>query len=207
MNRMFFCLAVAIPLAVSSLYAQSMPLTAKVRSTNEVIVNGKVVDTHVREGLFYRASDGSELRRPVSLDGKPVQGEGARASLFDKPHATNYAIDYEKGEAFHAGPPPSFSPARLPTLESAVPPPSGQSSVEGYPCTLRPVYLVRPQGRILIGSNCVSEEYGLVLRTDVTTPSAITVGKAAHQTTELYDIHIGVEPDPKLFDLSSFKKQ
>lgn len=207
MSRALFCLAVAIPFAVNSLYAQSMPLTAKVRSTGEIIINGKVLETHVRESLYYRTSDGSELRRPVSLDGKPVQGEAARGSLFDKPHGTNYAIDYEKREAFHAGPPPSFNPAHLPALESAVPPPSGQSSVEGYPCTLRPVYLVRPKGRILIGSNCVSDEYHLVLKTDVTTPSAITVGRAAHETTELYDIRIGVEPDPKLFDLSSFKIQ
>jgi len=182
-----------------------MPLTAKFRSTGQIIVNGKVVETHVRMGLFCRASDGSTLRRPVSFDGKPLKGGMARATLFDKAHGTNYVIDYEKREALQQLTPPFIGLVPSAPPRSAASVSSGESSVEGYACTLRPVYAVKPAGTILMGTNCVSEQYDLILKTDVTRPSDLVKGKAAHETTELYDIQIGVEPDPKLFDLSSFK--
>lgn len=183
--------------------AQSIPLTAKVRSTGQIIANGKIVATHVKESLFYRTSDGSELRRPLTDDGKPSTGKRARASLFDKVHGINYVIDYETGEAFELVTPGNPNP---PSSEGAAAPnKTGESSVEGHPCTWIPVNLVRPSGTTRVGSNCVSKEYDLVLKTDITIPSANQPGKSAHQVTQLYDIRMGVEPDPKLFDLSFFK--
>lgn len=182
-----------------------MPLVARFRSTGEIMVNGKVVETHVKEGFFYRASNGSELRQSMTLDGKPLKGAMARAHLFDKAHGTNYLVDYDGKEAFQESV-PSFSaliPATPPRSATKVP--SGESSVEGYTCTLHPIYAVKPAGTSLIGTNCVSEQYDVILKTDVTRPSALVKGKAAHQITELYNIQMGVEPDPKLFDLSSLK--
>lgn len=204
--RFVVSLAVLIPLAASDLHAQTVPVTAKWRDTAQVIINGKVTETHVREGVFYRTSDGRELRRSVSFDGKPLYGQAARAVLFDSVHKTNYVIDYKKGEAFEPRMLSSpFDSSHLKDLPSTVPFPSGESSVEGYPCTLHPDYLVIPAGRLLIGSNCRSKEYDLVLKRDVTRPSQKSLGEAVHEVTEFYDIQIGVEPDPKLFDLNSFK--
>jgi hypothetical protein len=56
-----------------------------------------------------------------------------------------------------------------------------------------------PDGRKeRMGEVCVSMEYDLVLHKDnQLTQNGIT----HHAVTELYDIKLGVEPDPKLFDL------
>jgi hypothetical protein len=197
--------AIFCSFAVGAIHAQSMPLVAKFRSTGQIIVDGKVVETHVREGFFYRSSNGSEVRRPMTFDGKPLKGGMARASLFDAAHGVNYRVDYDAKEAFRDSTPPLLGLIPPTPPHSATKPPSGESSVDGYPCSIRPVYAVKPSGTSLIGSNCVSEEYGVILKTDVTRPSDLVKGKAAHEITELYDIQIGVDPDPKLFDLGSLK--
>ena len=63
-------LAVALALlGGNNVYAQFVPLQAKVRETHETLSNGKVVETELKEGSFYRASDGSTLTQWQTVNG------------------------------------------------------------------------------------------------------------------------------------------
>ncbi|HEX2777456.1 MAG TPA: hypothetical protein VHN10_12520, partial [Candidatus Acidoferrales bacterium] len=56
-------LVLAVLLGSVSLFAQTVPVRAKVRTTNEISVDGKIVKTTVGGGFFYRASNGSTIRQ------------------------------------------------------------------------------------------------------------------------------------------------
>jgi hypothetical protein len=71
--------------------------------------------------------------------------------------------------------------------------------VDTFPCRRVPAFVQWPDGRReLIGEDCVSSEYALVLRTD---HKATQGGLTHHVVYELYALKAGAEPDPKLFDL------
>jgi hypothetical protein len=76
----------------------------------------------------------------------------------------------------------------------------GQDVVAGVSCSIVPVK-DQASGHE-VGSFCISLELGLVLRTESVGTSGD--GTKARLVTELYDLQPGVEPDPKLFDLTQF---
>jgi hypothetical protein len=179
-----------------------MPVIAKVRDTAEVMLNGKVIETHVREGVFLRTSTGSELRRWTTKDGVPVQGEMAMGSLLDKQHNVNYTLDYQGRNAYVHTPPPATPPVRP---GSQGPHPLGETIVQGLTCTLFPIYRLNAgESPTQIGRHCLSKQYDLDLRQEMTLEAGSPTGKTVRQRTELYDIQLGVEPDSKLFDLEPF---
>jgi hypothetical protein len=184
------------------LYAQSVPVTAKVRNTGEVVLNGKSIETHVEEGVFYRSFTGVELRQWLTTDGNPVHGKMAMAAIYDAPNDVNYWLDSVAHNAY-------VQPASTVNLpdgsSSGQPQPAlGESSVEGIPCSIFPVYTLQSGQRILIGRTCKSKQYNLVLRMEYTKPTKDPTEKQYRTTTEYFDVQIGVEPDPKLFDLTAF---
>jgi hypothetical protein len=181
-----------------SLSAQSLPMIAKTRQTDEVMVNGKVVQMHVMEGVFYRSSTGSELRRWTKRDGKEAVGHLGWGALHDTQNNVDYSIDYNRKIAYVIAP-------ALPTDTGAQRPRAlGDDSVEGIACTLQPILLAIP-GRSprRIGQDCYSKDYDVELKSDIKY-AADSSGKTLHSRFELYDIQVGVAPDPKLFDLTRF---
>ena len=76
-----------------------------------------------------------------------------------------------------------------------------KDNVEGIPCVPEPTQVLQPDGKtnVRIGETCESVEYNLELKHDFTVPQPS--GKIVHDQYELYDIHVGTEPDPSIFDL------
>jgi hypothetical protein len=183
-------LGLLVLLFSSAAYGQAV--TAQQRVTEETIApNGKVIASHIRDGVYYRTSAGATLQQFTTLDGQRLVGQQAWAVLWD--NGVNYQLDYTQHRAY-VFPNPAFTmPSSSPKVERS------QSSVEGIPCMLWPVYLVEAGTRTLIGHGCNSEKYNLALKVDVTIPGRN--GQSIHKVTEMYGIQIGLEPDPKLFDV------
>ena len=58
-----------------------------------------------------------------------------------------------------------------------------------------------PSGQdISVGQVCTSTEHHLILRQELTYPA--TNGQTIHTLMEYYDVQLGAEPDPKLFDIA-----
>ena len=183
----------------ATLNAQSTPISAKMRLTFEISANGKI-ETHVQEGEFYVASNGSELQRWTMRDGKDTTGE--MAGLTDAAHNTGYKIDYRNRVVYEQPFPRNTSLA--PSSKAPASRNLSQDSVEGYPCVRYPARLILPgKPPTVIGYSCRSESYdGLELKRETT--NVDSSGRTVHSTFELYEIRPGVEPDAKLFDISSF---
>jgi hypothetical protein len=74
----------------------------------------------------------------------------------------------------------------------------------GIACTLQPIILAIPgSSPHQIGQDCDSKDYDAELKRDVKY-AADSSGKTLHSRFELYDIQVGVAPDPKLFNLTRF---
>ncbi len=187
-------LAVALTLlAGNDVYAQFVPLEAKIRETHETLSSGKVVKSEVKEGSFYRASDGSTLTQWQTVNGE----KSSAANLFDNKGQATYQIDYQQRRALKLGNGADgpMKPGGYQTITKDI----GTSSVEGVACRLLPVKMTNPATHALadIGKSCVSPEYDLLLWWDVTTGSG---GNGTfHSKWEIYDLKLGAEPDPKLF--------
>jgi hypothetical protein len=177
---------------------QWTPVVAKIRQTTEDIKDGRVSKRDVKEGYYFRAQDGSVLTKWTTLNGhERVVGE-----LFDNNTARSYKLDYASGTALPL--PPSdvkfgtLSPGMFKSQElNAI----GHDSVSGVTCYLIPVQLQfksRPPRRV--GESCVSADYDLQLRTDMTNGDAKF---AVRELIEMYDIQIGEVPDPQLFDVKA----
>jgi hypothetical protein len=187
----------------ANLEAQSpTPISAKMRLTTEVSVNGNVEKTHTQEGDFYIASNGSELQQWTTRDGKETTGEMRWAGLTDAVHNTGYKVDYQNRLAYEQPFARNASPA--PSSKAPASQNLSQDSVEGYPCVRYPARLILPgKPPTVVGYSCRSESYdGLELKRETTTIDSS--GRTVHSTFELYDIRPGVEPDARLFDLSNF---
>ena len=186
-------------LMAGTLCAQLTSVVAKIRQTDEVIVNGKVSSTHVQEGIFYRASSGSELRQWKTIDGKEATGAAAWASLTDKQHESYYKVDYVGRQAYQTIPPEISPPKDDKAPKSVV---LGHDSVEGIACELLPIrVLAAGKAPVEVGRSCRSAEYDLRLYAEFTNP--VSVNKSVHSTLKLYDIQLGVEPDQSFFDLQT----
>lgn len=180
--------------SASGAYAQYVPVTAKMRQTMQAIENGKIVSTRTEEGTFYRTKDGSWLER---------WNRGLRFStLWDNKTQTAYQVNYNTRVAIESPEPPDFGVPDF--LRKEAPGPPAQSSVEGIPCTLKPVRLIsstRTHSGVVedAGQVCWSTEYKLRLKQETRLPSGSD--GASRQIFELYDIKLNAGPDPKLFDL------
>lgn len=190
-------------LGAANLDAQShTPISAKMRLTTEISVDGRIEKTHTQEGDFYVASNGSETQQWTMRDGKETTGEMRWAGLTDTAHNTAYKVDYQNRLAYEQ----PLSRNAAPAASSKAPASKNlsQDSVEGYPCVRYPARLILPgKPPTVIGYSCRSESYdGLELKRETT--NVDSSGRTVHSTFELYEIRPGVESDAKLFDLSNF---
>ena len=197
-------LGLFVLLCPSATLAQSMPVTAKERITDEIVQNGKVIGGHTREGVWFRNSAGSILDQWMTIDGKAAVGQMARARLFDNEPGIHYELDYTEHQAYTDSVPPpktTITGSSRTRAQNAL----GQGSVQGIACTWFPTYQVGSDGvSRLAGRHCFSEEYELDLKEDATfTYSIKGQTQIQHMITEKYDIHVGQEPDPKLFDIKA----
>lgn len=187
----FFILAGA-----SSVHAQWTPVVAKVRETQEIWKNGKLERVENKEGVFYRASDGSTLKYWTQVNGD--DSRGGQGELTDNNRLIHYSLNmrtktaHEMGKLLEKLTPNNVSPSSA--KESL-----GDAVYDGIPCRRIPAFVLWPDGRREpIGENCMSIEYALELRTE----HKVTQGEITrHVVNELYDVKLGIEPDPKLFDL------
>ncbi len=190
------CLSLLVLLGGTNLHAQFAPVTAKMRHTKEVIVDGKVVETQTKEGNFYRSSDGSTLKQWTKANGNLDWGD-----LWDNKNLMSYRLEYSNRQAYGDPAPKGAQAGRpdalFPLASKALP----QDSVEGIRCAIFPVRLHIPGNPpIPVGRTCESIEYNLQLKEDVTT-QPVGTNKTIHTVFELYHIKLGLEPDPKLFDV------
>jgi hypothetical protein len=201
------CAAVVLAVVLGSigLFAQTVPVRAKVRTTNEISVDGKIVKTTVGGGYFYRASNGSTIRQLRKVGENGALGDVIVAELTDKEHDISYRLTY--GD-HHALVTPAFLLNILSTSPGDAPPPGGfaQDTVEGISCAKIPVRRkVQDKPPAEVGFACVARAYNdLELKRNVTEPIETSPGRFVHSTSVLYDIQLGAEPDPALFDLKDF---
>jgi len=191
-------------LCPSAALGQSMPVTAKERITDETVQDGRVIGSQTTEGAWFRHSAGSILDQFTTIDGKAAVGQIARARLYDKEQGVHYELDYTEHRAYIDSIPMPKTPITgngRTRAQNAL----GQGSVQGIACTWFPAYHVGSDGvRRLAGRHCYSEEYELELKKDVTLTFSIKGEPAIqHLVIEKYDIHVGQEPDPKLFDIKT----
>jgi hypothetical protein len=197
-------LVLAVLLGSVSL-AQTVPVRAKVRTTNEISVDGKIVKTTVGGGFFYRASNGSTIRQLRKVGENGALGDVIVADLTEKPHDISYRLTYGDHRAVVT---PAFLLNILSTSPGDAPPPGGfaQDTVEGISCAKIPVRRkVQDKPPTEVGFACVARAYNdLELKRDVTEPIETSPNRFVRSTSVLYDIQLGAEPDPALFDLKDF---
>jgi hypothetical protein len=188
-------LGLAALLGATDLHAQFVPVVAKMGLTKEDIVQGKVVDRLTKEGSYYRASDGSVLRRWTSVNGDEKLGEIATGSLFDNKNVVSYRLNFKNRTAYLDAPPQGAKPVRPQVLDAQAAKGLGEDSVHGIACTLFPVQIApRDRAAFSAGQTCRSVKYDLELKQDLTYPSSS--GRTIHTIFELYDVQLGTEPDP-----------
>jgi len=184
--------------AASGMNAQQdwIPVTAKMRGTFETIRDGVTVIER-KEGVFYRNSDGSVLKYWVSTNGD--ESQGGPGELFDNKNLLHYSINAKRRMAFQSvrkNPERATPGAFAANLSNS---PLGNDSIEGMTCRRVPVIVQWPDGRQeRVGEHCVSLEYALTLREE---SQATQNGVTRHVRIELYDIKLGAEPEPALFDI------
>lgn len=203
MNPYRHLFLIAVLLFATSAGAQFMPLTAKMRQTVDTTNRQTGATTHlIAEGEYYRSSDGSRIMRWTTRNGSRAAGEAMRGSLWDNKTGTAYSLDFlNKRAVFRAAPGPT-SPDTSTKGTERLP----ERTIDGVPCKLEPTEKVNPSkgpagNGVVMGTTCFSTDYDLIVEQDITSPSqnGTTV---VHSVFELYEIHIGQEPDANLFDVS-----
>ena len=184
-------------------FGQLAPISANVHQANQDLVNGTVTVTHSREGVFYRAPDGSTVTRYRDEKGQLEEW----ASLWDAKTGTAYQLDLHNRKA-HTNPatPPASQPltpefmAKMDQSLKKFP----EDKVEGISCKLRPVTYQGQNAQILknTGTSCWSTMYDVELKYDIKVPkSSNTIERHLYQ---LNDMRIGVQLPADLFDLRTF---
>ncbi len=198
-------LAGALTMVALSTSAQFMPVIAKMRQTAETTRQGQVVKTEIKEGEFYRSSDGSVVRRwsKITVNGTEKDAGLSQGDFWDNRTATSYRLDYANRRAYFASKhdtpvSPTMSPKNLKAAES-----QPEEDIQGIRCRVQPAKFL-PAGKplaeaVIAGCSWMSVENVLLVKDDLTYPS--TNGDTIHMTFELYDIHLGSEPDRNLFDV------
>ncbi len=185
--------AVVVVLGSIAAHAQWVPLVGKIRQTREVTANGQVTEKATKAGSYYRSSNGSTLRQWTEVNGVPTQN--VVGELLDNKSGTTYRVDYLEKRAlvrFHGEPraPDMYSSQQLK--------PAGQDVVAGVTCNIFPA--TNADTGHEAGRLCISPEYGLLLRLE--SSGTRRDGSTVRIVTELYDLALNKEPEPKLFDLS-----
>lgn len=179
--------------------AQVAPVTASVRNINEIIVDGKVVERHVYDGVLSRSSKGEELHAWRQIDGKPPAGDKCLAVVRDE-NGTSYKVDYAKRLAYKMHTPSGKFDEPW-AWKQSTPKPVGKDQVDNISCDVLPMFEARPDKSLaVIGRHCRSTKYGLEMKWDST--ENLSHDRVLHNTYTLYDVHVGTEPDSSLFDLS-----
>lgn len=198
------CLGLFVLAGADCVHAQWVPVTAKIRETDEILQDGKSIKVDNKEGVFYRTSDGSTLKYWTKVNGDETLG--GSGEMTDNKTLSHYTVNVKQNVAFEDGKllekltPGASQFAAASTL--------GDQVIDGIRCRRVPSFIMWPDGRKeRNGEACVSIENDLQLRTD---RQHTQNGVTHHGITELYDIQLGVEPDPKLFDLQKttiYKRQ
>ncbi|MGB6874881.1 MAG: hypothetical protein WBD87_02495 [Candidatus Acidiferrales bacterium] len=191
---------VAVFLTSMSAYAQFMPVTAKIRRTEVTMQRGKVIQTKISEGVYYRNDDGSYYQQWTKVNGREEPGKTTVAGLFDNKAGILYRLDLTNHLAYQRerAPNPVTPDA---TMYKGYTSALAKDNVEGIPCVSEPTQVLQSDGKtfVRIGETCESVEYNLELKHDLSVPQPD--GKIVHDTYQLYDIHMGTEPDATIFDL------
>jgi hypothetical protein len=192
--------------ATSAAYAQDVPLTAKIHETEQVFIDGKLVRTHTREGIFLRTSSGMVLRQWTLIDGKQPTGEPGYGVVTDTQKGLIYNVDYARQTAYLRT---SISVQR-PTqsqksAHNSAPNAQDKGFFEGLSCRYNPTYVHTKSGETINGGRtCRSDTYGIDLSAEVTLPAPANPAQYSKITELMTDIQIGTEPDSKPFDFRGF---
>lgn len=194
--RLVPIVSLALALTAITADAQYVPVVASVRQTTEITLGDKTIKTEVKEGNYYRSSDGSYIYQWTHLNGAK---SNLRSSLWDNKTATSYTLDYANHRAMFGsrGTPltPDLSSANRAAIEARP-----EEVVNGISCRVEPARFGPPGKQNGGGRGWYSLENDLLVKNDITYPGSD--GKTmVHDTYELYDIHLGQEPDANLFDL------
>jgi hypothetical protein len=167
--------------------AQWVPIMAKKKVLSYVLqLDGTWTLAGEKREAYYRSSSGSTLERRYPIVNGKKEGEGE--GLFtDQTTGKIYMLkhDGKKAVLLQTLPLPL-----LPRHESFTPDPSwyvGKQTINGLECI----------GTKIKGANGVSwysRDLDLTVKTDFTGQS-----EGGRVVSELYDIQVGVEPDPSLF--------
>jgi len=200
--RTILCFAIAL-LFSTSFYRtpdEWLPVTSRLRETYRVYDKaGHELTTEMKEGYLYRNSEGSTLEHWVSINGD--ESRGGSADLIDNRTWTQYSINLKTRMAIRTHQLRADERNKPNFLEGAKMSKLGQSSVEGIVCYLTEIFLTEPDGHTqTIGKACQSPEYGLTLKSEINYVSP-SDGKSHRTVRELYEIHLGEAPDPKLLQL------
>lgn len=157
---------------------------------------GKLIKQEVKEGNYYRSSDGSYIYHWTRLNGNQSI---LRSSLWDNKTATSYTLDYANRRATFASKGTPLSPDMSAENRAAVEA-RPEEMVNGVLCRVEPAKF-GPMGKATGGGQgWYSLENDLLVKNDVSYPSYDGKG-VVHVVYELYDIHLGQEPDAEMFDL------
>lgn len=193
-RSIIFLIGMAL-LGVGSAHAQFVPVVAKVRQTTAITRSGKL-ETTLKEGIYYRTSDGSVLQRWTTINGKATEEAG---SLWNNVTGISYNLDFANRRAiFRAkGAPrsPELSPKNLVATQARP-----EISVSGVTCRLEPAKFAEAGKVVGGGQGCFSPENDLLVKNDITYRT-LNGAMLVHIVNQLYDIQLGQEPDPNLFDI------
>ena len=191
----------ALLLSTAPCYAQFMPVVAKTREVEETSKDGKLLETHVREGVYYRSSDGSVLEYWTAIDGSPEKAKLSMGgnTFFDNTNGSSYTLDLQNHRAKleDSGHPMQADSIRNRSDGKAYP----EEWVSGVRCKVHPLKMrinIKGPGELFpAGQICVSPDYGLFLKREMTYPSAD--GGTEHVVWTIQNVEMGKEPDGKLF--------
>lgn len=198
MGRKPFLLAVFV-LAGSSVQAQWVPVTAKIRETKQILREGRVIQTHSREGAYYRRSDGAELREWARVDGDESKAVGyltlhAEGITYDLTMINRRAMERRfavpVGVDMRTPPKPPARPANLQRI-----------TIGGVDCTVVPsrTRAAADAPAVPDGDVCMADALNLMLRRQHS--YRLPDGREVRTVFEMVEIQANVDPHPGLFDL------
>ena len=182
----------------ASCYAQFMPLVAKTKEVEQISKDGKIVETHVREGVYYRSSDGSVLEHWTTIDGSTDKAKLSRGgnTFFDNTNGSVYSLDLANHKAALES---TGKRTRPDNMQAGNAKPLSEEWIGGIRCQVFPLQMRVMGGKLFqAGQVCTAPDYGLLVKRDMTYPS--DDGRTEHVVWTMQDIEIGKEPDRKLFD-------
>ena len=196
-------LPVFIVLFSPSAYGQWVPIVAKTTQTTEVFAGGQKVETHVRDGNYYRKSDGTVLEEWMTLEGGGSKPIAILSNVANKlTYKSSSVTRTTTGDPLTStvGTTSSGPQSPTPNSKNVLP----QSVVAGVSCFIHPVKPKRV-GQVgpgsATGKACISRQFSLVLSRDVTYLGSN--GRTYHDVYVINQIQLNIEPNAALFDFSN----